>query len=105
MGTWFRLRCGELCPMTDPGAMPPTHIEVIRAAAEQEPVMANLLELYAHDFSEFHDVYLRNDGRFGCYKNLSLYWREPDRHPFLVWVDDKLAGLVLVKRGSEVSGN
>jgi hypothetical protein len=31
-------------------------VEVIQAAPEQEPIMANLLELYAHDFSEFHDV-------------------------------------------------
>ena len=45
-----------------------------------------------------------DDGRFG-YSTLALYWREPGRHPFLVWVEGKLAGFVLVKRGSEVSGN
>jgi hypothetical protein len=28
----------------------------IQAAPEQEPILANLLELYAHDFSEFHNV-------------------------------------------------
>src|SRR5258707_5040919 len=91
--------------MTEPAAKPFAHIEVIPAAAEQEPILANLLQLYAHDFSEFLDVPLRADGRFGGYKNLSLYWREPDRHPFLVWVDGKLAGFVLVKRWSEVSGD
>jgi predicted acetyltransferase len=77
-------------------------IEVISAAPEQEPVLANLFELYAHDFSEFSNVELGADGRFG-YKHLSLYWVEPDRYPFLVKVDGKLAGFVLVKRGSEVS--
>jgi len=60
--------------------------------------------LYAHDFSEFHDLELGTDGRFG-YKHLSLYWRDPGRHPFFVKVDGRLAGLVLVKRGSEVSGD
>jgi predicted acetyltransferase len=83
---------------------PSAHIEVIPARPEQEPILANLLELYAHDFSEFHDLELESDGRFG-YSGLPLYWSEPGRHPFLVWVEGKLAGLILVKRGSEVSGD
>lgn len=80
------------------------HLELIDAAPQQEPVLANLLELYAHDFSEFHDLELGADGRFG-YRHLALYWREPGRHPFLVKLDGKLAGLVLVKKGSEISGD
>ena len=52
------------------------HLEVILATSEQEPILANLLELYAHDFSEFYDLTLRADGRFG-YDQLPLYWREP----------------------------
>jgi len=67
------------------------------------PVLANLLELYAYDFSDFLDLELGPDGRFD-YKCLPLYWSEPGRHPFLVRMDGKLAGLVLVKRGSEISG-
>jgi predicted acetyltransferase len=94
-----------LCPVTESAAKPRARIEVIPATAEQEPVLANLLQLYAHDFSEFFDVPLAADGRFGEYKNLSLYWREAGRHPVLVWVDGKLGGFVLVKRGSEVSGD
>jgi predicted acetyltransferase len=74
-----------------------SRIEVIPAAPGQEPILANLLELYAHDFSEFFDVELGEDGRFG-YSSLPLYWSELDRHPFLVRVDGKLAGLVLVQR-------
>ena len=82
----------------------PAPIEVLAAAPEQAPILANLLELYAHDFSEFHDIDLGADGRFG-YRHLGLYWSEPDRHAFLVRVNGMLAGFVLVKRGSEVSGN
>jgi predicted acetyltransferase len=78
-------------------------VELIPATEEQEPILANLLELYIHDFSEFLDMELGADGRFG-YRDLGVYWREPDRHPFLVKVDGKLAGLVLVKRGSLISG-
>ena len=80
------------------------HVEVVSAEPEQAPILANLLELYAHDFSEFHDLELGADGRFG-YSSLPLYWSEPGRYPFLSRMDGELAGLVLVKKGSEVSGN
>jgi predicted acetyltransferase len=89
--------------MREPAAKPSVQIEVIPAAAEQEPALANLFQLYAHDFSEFLDLPLLSDGRFGGYKDLPLYWSEVGRHPFLVWVDGRLAGFVLVKKGSEFS--
>ncbi len=83
---------------------PRPQVEVISASAEQSPILANLLELYVHDFSAFLDVELGPDGRFG-YPNLDLYWSKPGRHPFLIRVDGKIAGFLLVKKGSEFSGN
>ena len=80
------------------------HLEVIPATADQESILANLLELYAHDFSEFYPIDLGPDGRFG-YGNLPLYWSNTNWHPFLVRLDGMLAGFVLVKQGSEVSGD
>jgi predicted acetyltransferase len=82
----------------------PHGVEVIPAAREQEPVLANLLELYAYDFSEFTDLAIGPDGRFK-YPKLLLYWQEENRFPFLVKVDGQLAGLVLVLRGSLISGD
>ena len=90
--------------MTQPGETLLPQVQVIRAAPEQAPILANLIELYAHDFSEFRNLEIGEDGRFG-YRSLPLYWSEPNRHPFFVRLDGKLAGLVLVKKGSEVSGN
>src|ERR1035437_6433054 len=84
--------------MTSPTYKPMPHIEVIPAVADQEPILANLLELYAHDFSEFHDIELSAEGKFG-YKDLSFYWRESDRHPFLLKGDSKLAGFAFVEGG------
>ena len=68
------------------------------------PILANLFELYAHDFSDFHSIEPGPDGRFG-YPDLALYWSEPGRHPFLIRVGGKLAGFVLVQRISQTSGN
>jgi predicted acetyltransferase len=90
--------------MTKPRERPSAHVEVIPATLEQQPVLANLLELYAHDFSEFLDVALGEDGRFG-YADLPRYWGDPGRHPFLVRIDGHIAGFVLVKRGSEITGS
>lgn len=72
-------------------------LEIIPAVPSQEPILANLIELYAHDFTEFHDLEIGDDGKFG-YSSLPLYWSDPDRHPFLVKLDGKLAGFVLVKK-------
>src|SRR5215208_4237834 len=82
----------------------PVNVEVTPALPEHEPVLANLLELYSHDFSEFLDLKLGADGRFG-YKHLPLYWEQSNRFPFLVTVDGDLAGFVFVHRGSQISGD
>jgi predicted acetyltransferase len=79
----------------------PASIEVIPAMQDQEPILANLIELYAHDFSEFHHLELGEDGRFG-YKQLPLYWSKPGRFPFLVKADGKLAGFALVTKYPDV---
>ena len=77
-------------------------VKIIRASPDQEPILANMLELYAHDFSEFLSLKLGPDGRFG-YSRLHLYWEEGTRHPLFVKADGSFAGFVLVSRGSEIS--
>lgn len=84
--------------------LPPPGIRVLHAPAEQQKTVANLLELYAHDFSEFIDLQLKPNGRFG-YPDLSRYWSEEGRFPFLVTVDGHLAGCVLVARGSRIGAD
>ena len=69
--------------MTSLPKKPLLPIEIISAAPEQEPILTNLLELYAHDFSEFAAVEMGADGHFG-YARLPLSWTEPKRHPLLM---------------------
>jgi len=87
---------------SDEKALP--QIEVSPATQDQQPILANLLELYAHDFSEIVDLEIGEDGRFG-YPSLPLYWSEPSRHPFLIRIEGQPAGFALVKQGSELTGN
>lgn len=61
-----------------------------------KPVLRNLLELCHHDYSEYDNADVDEHGLFG-YNYLDHYWTEPGRHAFLVRVDDRLAGFVLVR--------
>ena len=81
-----------------------SRVEVIAAEAEQEAIVANLMEFYVYDFSEMIGFKVGEDGRFG-YPDLPLYWAEDGRHPFLIRVDDHWSGFVLVRRGSQTSGD
>ena len=73
-------------------------VEVIEAEAADKPVLRQLLELYQHDFSEFVDADVDDNGLYG-YRYLDNYWSEPDRHPFLFRVDGRWAGFALVRAG------
>lgn len=79
-------------------------VEVLAAARDQEPVLANLFELYTYDLSEAFDLHVRSDGRYG-YDSLPLYWKDETRLPFLLKVDGRLAGFALISRGSLTSAN
>ena len=82
----------------------PQSIELLPATIEDRSVLSNLYQLYIHDFTDFVERELGNDGRFS-YDPLPLYWTESNRFPFLVTVERKLAGFALVKKGSDFSGN
>ncbi|HVT17808.1 MAG TPA: GNAT family N-acetyltransferase [Thermoanaerobaculia bacterium] len=71
------------------------------ATLRDAALLSNLLELYLHDLSEaFPTIELGADGRFG-YDKLPLYWSEPEgRFSFLIRYGVRVAGFVLVTRGS-----
>jgi predicted acetyltransferase len=88
-------------PMSYPYDDMSAQVQVIPATVDQMPIVANLLQLYAHDFSEFLDLELGPDGKFD-YPSLPLYWTDPNRYPFLVRIEGQLAGFVLVKREASI---
>jgi predicted acetyltransferase len=79
-------------------------VEVVSVPQAQQSVLANLLELYIHDFSEFIDLRIGEDGGFG-YEPLPSYFDESTRYPFFIRVNNQLAGFVLVQQGSQVTDN
>jgi predicted acetyltransferase len=75
-----------------------SEVRVDPATVEERGVVARLLELYAHDFSERNGADVGDDGTYG-YRYLDAYWSEAGRHPFLFRVEGRLAGLALVRSG------
>lgn len=55
------------------------------------------MQLHQHDISKFEDTDLNEHGYFD-YPYLDHYWTEAGRHPFIIKVEGKLAGFVLVNQ-------
>ena len=72
-------------------------LDITEADFADKPLIRRMLELYYYDMSEFEGTDLREHGEYG-YRYLDNYWNEEGRFPFIVRVDGKLAGFVLVNR-------
>jgi predicted acetyltransferase len=79
------------------------NIKVTPATIEERPILRHLMELYQYDFSEFDGSDIGPLGLFD-YPYLDHYWVEADRSPFLVRLEDYLAGFVLVARNNYLTG-
>ena len=80
------------------------NLEVVAASVEDKPLVQRMMELYQYDFSTLENSDLDAHGYFG-YSYLDHYWVEPGRHPFIVRVNGKLAGFVLVNQFAVLPGN
>lgn len=74
-------------------------IKIVEASLRDKPKIQNMLQLYIHDFSEFDGHELNENGLYN-YDYLDYYWTEQDRHPFIISLNSKLAGFVLLNRYS-----
>jgi predicted acetyltransferase len=72
-------------------------IQIQSVSREEKPVLENLMEFYAYEFSQFIEtIEVKENGRYG-FEGLDHYWTDPNRHPFFIRVSGKLAGVVLVR--------
>lgn len=78
-------------------------VAIREAGPGDAATLANLLQLYLHDFTEFDGHDADDSGRF-AYGDLAPYWTESDRRAFLIRADGRLAGFALVDRDAPLSG-
>ena len=80
-------------------------VEIAVAGLDERPLLANLLQFYMHDFSEYWagEVIgeLEDDGRFEDYP-LDSYWNEPDRIPLLFRLHGRPVGFALLNRWGHI---
>ncbi len=78
-------------------------ITITHATKEHMSVIQNMARFYAYDLSKSCGFYELYDWSFppnGLYEaiDLSKYWEEPDRYPFIIHVDNELAGFALINK-------
>ena len=80
------------------------NIEMRAPSRSDRNLVRRMMELYLYDFSEFDEADLDEHGHFE-YGDLDYFWFEPTHAAFLVTVDGKLAGFVLVDNESLLGGS
>src|SRR5580692_1320552 len=81
----------------------PASVSFQPASSKERVLLENLAQFYSYDFSEVLEMYVGEDGRFGDV-DLTPYWVDEWRHPFLLRVDDKLSGFALISERSKITG-
>ena len=78
-------------------------VSLVPVLPPSRPALANLMQLYVHDWSEILPLELEADGRFAA-PPLDAYFREPDHRAFFIESAGKLAGFALVVAHSRLTG-
>ena len=76
-------------------------LTVAEAKISDKNTLMNLLEKYLYEFSQWEKTDVNDDGLYG-YEYLECYFAEVNRFPYLIKVDNKLAGFILVSDYPEV---
>ncbi|WP_020573604.1 GNAT family N-acetyltransferase [Actinopolymorpha alba] len=74
-----------------------SHVQLVRVAERHKAVLANLVQFYRYDYTEFRDLELTPHGTYP-YRYLDHYFVEPGRQAFFILDGDRLAGFALMRR-------
>ncbi len=69
--------------------------------AESSEIIMNLFQYYIYDMSEYTKFDPNPDGTFTVDESiikLNVYWEHPDHYPYLILVDDKIAGFSMIRK-------
>ena len=71
------------------------NVSLRRVNLDEREILANLLEKYDYEFSQYDNRDVNKLGLYG-YKYLDCYWIDENRWAYFIEVDTKLAGFVMV---------
>jgi predicted acetyltransferase len=73
------------------------NIQLLKASDSDFTVIRNLVPYYVYDISEYTRWDCDTDGRWDGCTELPDYWEKPGHHPYLIRVEDSIAGFALVR--------
>ena len=73
------------------------NIQLTRAPASELPLVRNLVPYYVYDQSEHMGWNCNAEWRWDGCDELPDYWKEPDHHPYVIRVNDDIAGFAFVR--------
>jgi predicted acetyltransferase len=76
-------------------------IELVKTDNTQQQIISQLCELYTYEMTDLADFDINDDGYFG-YEGLASFWKDENKYAYLIYVNKKLAGFVLIQRGSPI---
>lgn len=74
--------------------------EIKRVSLDEKDTLANLLEKYNYEFSQYDKRQFDNNGLFG-YEYLDNYFTEEGRYAYFIYADNTLAGFALINKYKE----
>jgi predicted acetyltransferase len=81
------------------------NVELRPAAADDIPILRRLMQLYLYDLASAEGWDISDDGTYGNAARIETFWSEADRGSFLIRADGRLAGFVLMRKGTYFSGD
>ena len=72
-------------------------VELVVVSENEKEILANLMQLYRYDSSEYNDDEIDLNGRLAFGRYFDAYWTEPERYPFFVRKSGLLVGFALVR--------
>ncbi|HEY8458047.1 MAG TPA: GNAT family N-acetyltransferase [Actinopolymorphaceae bacterium] len=79
------------------GSQDQVTVQLHRVREQHKSVLANLVQFYQYDFTEFRDLKLSPHGTY-VYRWLDHYFVEPSRQALFIVADDAIAGFALMRR-------
>ncbi|WP_447004169.1 GNAT family N-acetyltransferase [Saccharothrix isguenensis] len=79
-------------------------VALVAVAEADKPVLANLIQLYQHDFSEIRELPLTRHGTFG-YSYLDHYFTERAREAYFIENGGEPAGFALARGDVDADGS
>jgi len=71
-------------------------ITIKLATVDEKEILVNLMEKYEYESSQYTGAKINELGIYGCYDWLDDFWQDETSWPYLIRVDDRLAGFALV---------